>query len=73
MKKIILIVFFSITLSCGQKNEDSHESIIHEVSNESLNRVEPPNWWVGMNEKSLQLLIHHDNPNGRLFLFYLNE
>ncbi|WP_191858752.1 glycoside hydrolase family 13 protein [Hanstruepera ponticola] len=61
MNKIILIAFFSIILSCGQKNEDSQESLIQEVSNETLHRVEPPNWWIGMKDQSLQLLVHHDN------------
>ncbi len=62
MKKIILIALFFIAISCGEKNNDSSvENIIQEVSNESLNRVEPPNWWVGFKNTQLQLLVHHDN------------
>lgn len=62
MKKIILIALFFIAISCGEKNNDSSvKNIIQEVSNESLNRVEPPNWWVGFKNTQLQLLVHHKN------------
>ncbi len=31
------------------------------AQNINLNRVEPPNWWTGMSETSLQLLVHGEN------------
>lgn len=32
-----------------------------EISNQFLNRVEPPNWWIDMKNPDLQLLVHHEN------------
>lgn len=32
-----------------------------ELSNQKLNRVEPPNWWIGFKNNSLQLLVHEKN------------
>ena len=26
-----------------------------------VNRIEPPNWWVGFKNENLQLLVHHPN------------
>ena len=34
---------------------------IQEVSNTSIERVEPPHWWTGMKEMSLQLLAYEEN------------
>ena len=31
------------------------------VSNSSLERVEPPNWWIGFKNQNLQLLVKHNN------------
>jgi len=31
------------------------------AQNVKLNRVEPPNWWIGMENTELQLLIHGEN------------
>ena len=31
------------------------------AQNERLNRIEPPNWWTGMKDNSLQLLVHGEN------------
>jgi glycosidase len=31
-----------------------------EFSND-IDRIEPPNWWVGFNNEKLQLLVHHEN------------
>lgn len=31
------------------------------INKKDINRVEPPNWWVGMKNSNLQLLVHHLN------------
>ena len=32
-----------------------------EISNSYLDKVEPPNWWIGFKNKNLQLLVKHEN------------
>ncbi|WP_353779710.1 alpha-amylase family glycosyl hydrolase [Winogradskyella sp. 3972H.M.0a.05] len=63
MKKLILLICISFFFSCNQDKKDNDQPIANSepVSNESLNRVEPPHWWVGMNNSNLQLLVHHEN------------
>ncbi len=36
-------------------------SVSVSLAQNKINRVEPPNWWVGMNNPDLQLLIHGNN------------
>lgn len=31
------------------------------IDKKEINRVEPPNWWVGMKNPNLQLMVHHPN------------
>ena len=57
MKRFFILLIITILWSCNNESSPSQEV---EVSNSSLSIVEPPNWWVGMNESSLQLLVHHD-------------
>jgi glycosidase len=47
--KLILSVFILLT------------SIMPPTFAQTINRVEPPNWWVGMKSKDLQLLVNGDN------------
>jgi glycosidase len=66
MKKLIqqLIVCFSLISLISCKSEVKTETIKSEhveVTNTSLNRVEPPNWWLGMKNPQFQLLVHHPN------------
>lgn len=42
MKKTVLLVALLLSVTCFGQIE----------------RVEPPNWWIGMNEPSLQLMVH---------------
>ncbi|MBT8257294.1 MAG: cyclomaltodextrinase N-terminal domain-containing protein, partial [Bacteroidia bacterium] len=42
----------------NQKQTDS--GVPQEVTNSSLQRVEPPNWWIGFNDQFLQLMIHEN-------------
>ncbi|MBT8253682.1 MAG: glycoside hydrolase family 13 protein [Flavobacteriaceae bacterium] len=62
MKRIkTLILVFALVLfnSCSEGKKDTmSNSEPQAVSNKFLNRVEPPNWWVGFNNPELQLLVH---------------
>ena len=66
--KFLLTIYsiFSVFLivSCKQNTTENSEasspaeSII--VKND-IDRVEPPNWWIGFKNPKLQLLVHHPN------------
>ena len=45
MKKISLLLFF----------------LAFSFLNAQVNRIEPPNWWTGLKNENLQLLVHHPN------------
>ena len=61
MKNIyIKILFVIITISCDNETKINTQNNNNELSN-VIERVEPPNWWVGMDTKNLQLLIYGDN------------
>ncbi|PKG53299.1 glycoside hydrolase family 13 protein [Olleya sp. 1-3] len=58
---IALIVLISVSFSCKKKIEDAKVSeVVTEVKND-IERIEPPNWWVGFKNKQLQLLVKHPN------------
>ena len=38
------------------------------VSAQSIDRVEPPFWWVGMKQSALQVMLHGEAPIGLLYL-----
>ena len=64
MKKIVLVLMsVSVLIACKQQEENADNDIVQEVqvSNTYLTRVEPPNWWIGMKDNSLQLLVHEEN------------
>ena len=64
MKTLIrsCFTFFIFSLiACKETEAGSTQTEPVEVSNTSLNRVEPPNWWIGMKDNSLQLLVNHPN------------
>ncbi|MBT8268607.1 MAG: cyclomaltodextrinase N-terminal domain-containing protein, partial [Bacteroidia bacterium] len=59
----LLITFFFLTIffSCNMENQKQTDSgVPQEVTNSSLQRVEPPNWWIGFNDQFLQLMIHEN-------------
>ena len=57
--KISLIAMVLVSLvSC--KTESNDPAPQAEVSNTSLQRVEPPHWWIGMKDNSLQLLVYDE-------------
>lgn len=64
--KIVILLTLGISISCqNEKSTETSESSVEstndvEMFNE-INRVEPPHWWTGFKDKSLQLLVHHPN------------
>ena len=63
MKNIyIKILFVIITISCDNETKiNTHNNNNNNELSNVIERVEPPNWWVGMDTKNLQLLIYGDN------------
>ena len=54
-----LLLFITLFFSC--KNEESLKNVSEvSVSNTTLERVEPPNWWIGFKNNTLQLLVKDD-------------
>ena len=56
MKKIGLYLIAILLSSCNTKESKNIENQI-EVSNSSIERVEPPNWFIGFKNDTLQLLV----------------
>jgi len=54
----LMLVSFS---SCNQNEKNMTQKQTREVSNSKLERVEPPNWWIGLKDNTLQLLVKEDN------------
>ena len=52
-----------MVLSCKQNTSESSEMSSREpiVQKHDIERVEPPNWWIGFKNPKLQLLVHHPN------------
>ena len=59
-KTLLWILVFGCVISCSDKEKQVSDSVVP-VSNKSLERVEPPNWFVGFKETSLQLLVKEKN------------
>lgn len=63
MKKIIfigLIILFSISCNTEKQDLKSYDNI---QLIDLIERVEPPNWWVGMKTKNLQILVYGNSIN----------
>ncbi|MFY7671736.1 glycoside hydrolase family 13 protein [Tenacibaculum sp. MEBiC06402] len=62
-KQIVFITLFSILFisSCKEKSKESSNEDIKQplVEAHDLERVEPPFWWTGFKNTSLQLLVKH--------------
>jgi len=56
LKAFFTFLIFSL-IACKEIETGSTQTEPVEVSNTSLTRVEPPNWWIGMKDNSLQLLF----------------
>lgn len=67
MKNIILLLAVGfVFFSCQDQKEKNDPAVSNEPTKEiemynDINRIEPPHWWVGLKDTSLQLLVHHDN------------
>jgi len=63
------IYIFSICLmflvsSCNQNTSENTETLstVESITvKNDIERIEPPNWWIGFNNHELQLLVHHPN------------
>ena len=64
MKKLItfltIVTFFSCNQTAEKKTTNTSSETVTESKND-LERVEPPYWWTGFENKNLQLLIKHPN------------
>lgn len=64
MKKLIysfsICGFLFLTACQNKKSPNSEAQIITQISND-IERVEPPNWWIGFKNEKLQLLVKHPN------------
>ena len=52
-----------VTLSCKNEKPTAQPAPISNTieMKDDINRIEPPNWWVGFKNQNLQLLVHHPN------------
>jgi glycosidase len=55
---IVLTTFFMY--SCNTVESPKNDAVVS-ISHSSLERVEPTNWWVGLKNTSLQLLVKEDS------------
>jgi len=63
MKKIIFIGFLTLfTISCNTEKLDLKSNDNIQLI-DLIERVEPPNWWVGMKTKNLQILVYGNSIN----------
>jgi len=60
--KHILIIFILINVSCKETTSKTTvvSKTVLEIRND-IERVEPPNWWVGFKNQNVQLLVKHPN------------
>ncbi|SEB48883.1 Glycosidase [Tenacibaculum sp. MAR_2009_124] len=58
MRKLLSIMSLILFFSCEEKSNTT--SLQLEVSNSYLEKVAPPNWWIGFNNQDLQLLVKED-------------
>ena len=67
MKNLIGLYFLSIialNVSCKKQNKmatDKVEMPSSVIEKYDIERVEPPNWWIGFKDSTVQLLVHHPN------------
>lgn len=57
----IVVVMAVLWSSCNSNEAKSEKSPSPEPVEErnDINRVEPPNWWIGFENPELQILVHH--------------
>lgn len=54
---LLKLFLIFIIISCNTTEDNTTKA----VSNSSLDKVEPTNWWVKMQNKNLQLMVYHPN------------
>ena len=60
--KIFICLYVICLFSCKtETNSSISETTQVVVSNTSLDKVEPPHWWIGFKDQALQLLVKEDN------------
>ncbi len=59
--KICFSCFIVISVSCKKSISESEAIDVHPqlVNQNDIERIEPPQWWIGFKNKTLQLLVHH--------------
>lgn len=57
---ILIILFLSLLISCKESSnaEVANAAEIENEITDQINKVEPPNWWVGFESDSLQILVY---------------
>ena len=61
MKNILtLVLFIFLVMSCNSENKFDLTNVDVNLSNK-IERIEPPNWWIDMKTKDIQLLIYGKN------------
>lgn len=58
MRKLICLIILSGGLLFTSCEKQSEAPVLTEISND-IERIEPPNWWVGFKNDQLQLLVKH--------------
>ena len=61
--KFMSLLLICFLLSCQNENRTAQPATISNTieMKDDLNRIEPPNWWIGFKNQKLQLLVHHPN------------
>ena len=62
MKNILNLLLIFLVTSCDNQSKVEISKTDFKYSNK-IERVEPPNWWVGMKTKNIQLLVYGQNIN----------
>ncbi|GGI55831.1 glycoside hydrolase family 13 protein [Winogradskyella haliclonae] len=58
----IILLSLTVNVSCKDTNGTSNAQNKTElIDKNDIERIEPPNWWVGFKNDSLQLLVKHEN------------
>ena len=66
-RKLLLLLSISLiilSVSCKKQTSDELYEVAKDtelINKNDIERIEPPNWWIGFKNDSLQLLVHHNN------------
>jgi glycosidase len=61
--RILTAFVLVVLMSCKENTTNSDESSVNTplVEANDIERIEPPNWWIGFKSDSFQLLVRHPN------------